>query len=123
MLEKVLNVIQLCVMLVVGLVMTIGIVAVPLALLYMLIAPLLGPDPSGHIDSILMWAFGLAVLMFALWMAIKVGVWAHKKFVYVRIAFKFIGYTLAALLVVATVSNCASEGGSGGCVPSRYIDC
>ncbi len=44
MLKKVINIIQLCVMLVVGLVMTLGMMAVPLGLLYMLIAPFFGPN-------------------------------------------------------------------------------
>jgi hypothetical protein len=123
MLEKVINIIQLCVMLVVVLVMTLGMMAIPLGLLYMLIAPFFGPDPSGHMDSVLMGVLGFAALLFTLWIVVKVGTWACEKFVYVRIAFKAIGYTLAALLVVATVSNCVSKGGSGGCTPSRYIDC
>jgi hypothetical protein len=123
MLEKVINIIQLCVMLVVGLAMTLGMMAIPLGLLYMLIAPFFGPDPSDHMDSVLLWLLGFAALLFTLWIAVKVGTWAYEKFVYVRIAFKAIGYTLAALLVVATVSNCMSKGGSGGCTPSRYIDC
>lgn len=123
MLEKVVHIIQLCFMLVIGLVMTLGMMAVPLSLLYFLIAPFFGPDPSGHLDSVLMWVLGLAALLFTLWIAVKAGTWAYEKFAYVRMAFTAIGYTLAALLVVATVSNCMSKGGGGGCIPSRYIDC
>ena len=123
MLEKVFNIIQLCILFVICLAMTLGIMAMPLGLLYMLIAPFFGPDPSGHMDSVLMWVLGLAALLFTLWIAVKVGTWAYEKFIYVRIAFKAIGYTLAVLLVIATVSNCVSKGGSGGCTPSRYIDC
>lgn len=51
MLKKVINIIQLCVMLVVGLVMTLGMMAVPLGLLYMLIAPFFGPNPSTKNDE------------------------------------------------------------------------
>lgn len=123
MLEKVFNVIRLCILFVVCLICMLGILAMPVGLLYMLIGPFFGPDPAGHMNSILRWVVGLAAFAFTLLIAIKLGNWAYEKFGIVRIAFKAIGYTLAALLVVATVSNCVSKGGSGGCIPSRYIDC
>ncbi len=123
MLEKVINIIQICLMLVVGLAMGLGMMALPLWMLYKLIAPFFGPDPVGHMGSILKWALGFAAFLFTLWIVIMAGTWAYKKSVYVQLAFKVIGYTLAALFVVAAMSNCMGKIGSGGCVPSRYVDC
>ena len=97
-------------------------IALPVWVLYRIVAPIFGTDPIGYLRDV---ALGLGgIVLFSLGataIAILIGR-VFDKFVIVRAVAKGIAAMFIAIAVVGALSRCSGSE-SSTCITSRYFDC
>ena len=94
----------------------------PAWLLYKLIAPIFGPDPIGHVGSIISVAIKIFAVSLGLSAVVVIVGHVYDRFKFVRRLFAGLAYTFVILLVISSLTQCFSANRQS-CSPSRYIEC
>lgn len=94
---------------------------IPLFLLYILVGPLFGPDPGGHLALVAKGAAWLIGICGSFILVVNGAIWLYARSRVVRFIFQCLCFAVIGLLALSVVSQCTD--GTARCTPSRYIDC
>ncbi len=93
----------------------------PLWLAYSFVSPFFGPDPLGHLTSILKSVGFLLLLASTAALVLVVAMRAYSRWSSVRMVAGVVGLALVGLIVLGSLSRCLDD--RDACVPSRYVEC